>query len=88
MSTQITHILRLTDALTAHQGITHWAVSLRLTGKGDFIDRLKKGGDCRTRTAEAVLQGFSNMWPDTSLEWPEDIPRPVPGAAQETRRRA
>ncbi|WP_297780068.1 hypothetical protein [uncultured Roseovarius sp.] len=75
MSRQIRHILSLTEAFTAHEAISHWALSKRLMGKGDFIDRLLKGGDVRTQTAEAFIRKLSRAWP-TDLEWPRDIPRP------------
>lgn len=80
MSTQVSHILQLTDALAAHLGLTHWAISMRLTGKGDFLDRLKKGADVRTRTAEKILTELSRSWPD-DLEWVPGIPRPETGGA-------
>ena len=44
-------------------------------GKGDFIDRLLKGGDVRTQTAEAFIDKLSKAWPE-DLAWPADIPRP------------
>jgi hypothetical protein len=75
MSRQIRHILSLAEAFTAHEAISHWALSKRLMGKGDFIDRLLKGGDVRTQTAEAFIEKLSRAWPD-DLAWPSDIPRP------------
>lgn len=75
MSNDITNIMKLSDALGAHLGITHWAVSMRVSSKGDFIDRLRKGSDLRTKTATRVFQKFSDSWP-ADLEWPADVPRP------------
>jgi len=69
------HIVSLSETMEAHAGLTHWSISRRVTSKGDFIDRLKKGGDCSTGTYEAVVQRFENIWP-TDLDWPSDIPRP------------
>ena len=69
-------ILALVAALTAHQGVTHFAISMRALGKGDFFKKLMRpGADCRTRTATNVLAWFSDNWP-SDLEWPSDVPRP------------
>jgi len=75
MSTARDHLILLSDTLSVHAGITHWAVSMRITTKGNFIDRLKKGGDCRTATYESALSSFSRVWP-TDLEWPDAVYRP------------
>jgi hypothetical protein len=75
MSSQRETILRLVDALTEHEGVTHWAISMRIFRKGDFFAHLKRNGDCRSRTAAKVLQWFSDHWP-SDLEWPADIHRP------------
>ena len=51
-------LLALSEALAAHQGVTHFAISMRVMGKGDFFKGLMRpGADCRTRTrtAERVL---------------------------------
>lgn len=76
MSNEIDDILTLSDRLGAHLGITHWAVSMRVSSKGDFLDRLRNGSDLRTKTAARVLLKFHQNWP-ADLEWPSDIPRPV-----------
>ncbi|RWR26812.1 hypothetical protein D2T29_19740 [Sinirhodobacter populi] len=65
----------LAESLAAHQGVTHFAISMRALGKGDFFKKLKDGGDCRTATAGRVMAFFDRCWPD-DLEWPRDIPRP------------
>ena len=68
-------LITLADALAKHQGVTHFAISMRALGKGDFFKKLKDGGDCRTRTATKVMEWFDQNWaPD--LEWPQFIPRP------------
>ena len=76
MSSYTDHLIKLADALGANENISHWAVSMRLTGKGDLIDRLKKGGDVRTATYEDLMQKFSDHWA-ADLEWPRGIPRPL-----------
>lgn len=75
MSLCTEHLIALSAAISQHEGVTHWAVSSRLTGKGDFIERLLKGGDVRTATYEDAMRRFATSWP-ADLEWPRDIPRP------------
>lgn len=69
------NLITLADVFADHIGVKHHAISMRLLGKGDFFQSLKNQGDCRTKTAERVLQGFADCWPD-DLEWPQGIPRP------------
>lgn len=68
-------LITLADTLAKHQGVTHFAISMRALGKGDFFKKLKDGGDCRTRTANKVLAFFHENWP-ADLEWPCSIQRP------------
>ena len=75
--TQRQHLISLAEVLAAHQGVTHYAISMRAMGKGDFFKKMIHNGyDCRTRTAERLMQWFSNHWPDQDLDWPNDVPRP------------
>lgn len=69
-------LIRLATTLAAHEGVTHFAISMRALGKGDFFHKLiERGADCRTRTAARLFQWFSDHWP-ADLEWPRDVPRP------------
>lgn len=70
-------LLTLCDAYGAHRGLTHWRVSFLARGNGQFFKGLRDGGDCTLRTAETVLQWFSDHWP-ADLPWPSDVPRPKP----------
>ena len=72
---QRTALITLADALASHEGVTHYAISMRALGKGDFFARLKNGGDCRTASASRLMSYFASVWP-ADLEWPRDIPRP------------
>lgn len=74
--TQRTALTTLAETMAAHQGVTHFAISMRALGKGDFFKKLMAGGDCRTATAARVLDWFSDNWP-SDLEWPRDIARPL-----------
>lgn len=70
-------LIKLAEALAAHQGVTHFAISMRAMGKGDFFkNMIERGYDCRTRTAAKLMQWFSDNWP-ADLAWPRDIPRPT-----------
>ena len=73
--TQPRDLIILAQTLAAHQGVTHFAISMRALGKGDFFQKLMAGRDCRTATAARVLAWFDQNWAD-DLEWPRDIPRP------------
>lgn len=80
--TQPEALIKLAEGLAAHQGVTHYAISMRALGKGDFFKKLiELGHDCRTRTAVKLFQWFSDNWP-ADLEWPADIARPAPTAQQ------
>lgn len=69
-------LVTLATALSAHQGVTHFAISMRARGKGDFFARLMRpGADCRHSTAQAVFAWFDLNWP-ADLEWPREVPRP------------
>lgn len=84
MSRAKTHILTLADVLAAHENVTHWAISKRLLGKGDFFQQLRlPNRDMRSATFERLLQDFSKRWPE-DLEWPADIPRPIPEKKETT----
>ena len=77
--TQRNALITLAEELASHQGVTHYAISMRALGKGDFFKKMiELGHDCRTRTAERLMHWFSDHWPDKELDWPADIPRPPP----------
>lgn len=66
----------LAEALAGHQGVTHYAISMRAAGKGDFFKRLMTpGADCRRATADLMLNWFDLNWP-ADLAWPREVPRP------------
>ena len=77
MSTPQEQLLRLSSALEQHEGVTHWAISMRLLGRGDFFRHLSRPGrDIRYGTYQRILGKLSEAWP-ADLEWPADIPRPA-----------
>lgn len=76
---QRTTILTLLHQMCGHIGKTHWTISMRIFGKGDFFKGILSGGDCRTMTAARVIQWFADNWP-ADLAWPDHITRPDPSA--------
>ena len=53
-------IITLAETLAAHQGMTHFAISMRVFGKGDFFkNMIDKGADCSTQTAARLVQWFA-----------------------------
>lgn len=70
-------LIKLAEILASHDGVTHYAISMRALGKGDFFKKLMEGGDCRTATASRLISFFDRNWP-ADLSWPQDIPRPSP----------
>lgn len=68
-------LITLAETLAAHHGVTHFAISMRALGKGDFFKKLIDGADCRTATATRLLLWFAANWP-IDLEWPRDVQRP------------
>jgi hypothetical protein len=70
-------LIELANALAEHQGVTHWAISMRLAGRGDLFSKLERGADVRMGTYERLLRKFSACWPE-DLAWPEGVPRPDP----------
>ncbi|MBL4750910.1 MAG: hypothetical protein JKX71_10085 [Amylibacter sp.] len=73
---QIQTLIKLAEDFAAHENKTHWSVSMRIFGKGNFFANLMKpGGDCHTRTADRVIKWFAENWPE-DLAWPKGIDRP------------
>lgn len=75
MSSAEDHLINLAECMAGHLGVTHWAISMRMEGRGDRFERLRKGGGLRTDTYARRLDWFSTHWP-ADLEWPADVPRP------------
>lgn len=75
---QIIHLIDVMAEATARSPHT---LARYAAGSGDFYARLKVGHDITTRRAARVVQWFSDQWP-SDLEWPLDVPRPVPKAKE------
>ena len=82
MSRAQKNLLTLSASIAQHEGVTHWAISMRIFGKGDYFSRLEKGMRPRSDTVEAAEQWFSDHWPD-DLVCPDGIPRPPKSKPQE-----
>ena len=72
-----TGILKLARQYADHKGYALATIATYAAGDGKFFKRLNDGSSCTLRTAERVLQWFSDNW-DEDLEWPRSIPRPKP----------
>lgn len=72
-------IIRLADMYAAHRNLSHWRVSFLMRGNGKFIDNLRTGKTktCTLTTYEKCMAWAVENWPE-DLEWPRDIPRPIP----------
>lgn len=68
-------LIELAETLAAHEGVTHWAISQRIFGRGDVFSRLMDGRNCFHSTIERAARWFGENWPE-DLAWPEDIMRP------------
>ncbi len=69
------NLIELCTTFAAHLQLSHWRVSFLVRGDGQFFRRLTEGKSCTIRTANQVVQWFSDHWP-ADLEWPRHIPRP------------
>lgn len=72
---QTQQLLTLCNLLSGHLARSHWTISVRIFGKGDFFKGLLSGGGCTVRTATKAFQWFADNWP-ADLAWPREIPRP------------
>lgn len=85
---QRTNIIELAQTLATYEAVTHFAISMRIFGKGDFFHgMIAKNRDCRTQTAERVMTWFDKNWP-ADLEWPKHVARPSAAAKLPRGRRA
>ena len=75
-------LLRLARSYGAHHRLALSTVSTYMGGSGDTLVRLERGHDITTQRLARFVQWLSDHWPE-SAEWPADIPRPTPNAADE-----
>ena len=73
----ITKIAYLIELLAEYRSRSPHTIGRLVAVSGDFYQRLKDGRDITFGRANRVVQNLSDIWPD-DLEWPADIPRPVP----------
>ena len=64
------------------RGISLSYSSFILTGSGSTLGRINNGTSLTSRRATKIIQKAADHWPE-GLEWPADIPRPLPSADQE-----
>jgi hypothetical protein len=68
-------IIKQAETYSAHTGKALSTIASYSVKDGKFFDRLNNGGSCTLRTADNLIQWFSENWPE-DLEWPADTPRP------------
>jgi hypothetical protein len=68
-------LIELAQCLAEHEGVTHWAISSRIFGKGNFFANLMNGAAALDTTISRAERWFGENWPE-DLSWPEDIMRP------------
>ena len=69
--------------MAEHANVTHWAISLRMCGKGDIFDRLRRGGDVRTATYEELMGRFTGQQVQ-KFEDDHELMRRIAGGAGST----
>lgn len=75
-------VTRLASELAAFEGVTHWAISQRIYGRGDVFARLAEGRNCYHSTIDRAARWFAANWPE-DLPWPDEIERPARQIDQE-----
>ena len=70
-------IIELAEIYRRAEGLSSARVGHLSAADGKFFARLKAGRSCTLRTANAVIQWFSDNWPD-SVTWPAGVDRPAP----------
>ncbi len=71
------YIIKLLEVMATEMRRSPHTIGRLASGSGDFYVRLVRGHDLTIRRAARVFQWLSDHWPD-GLDWPEDIPRPLP----------
>lgn len=74
---QVEHLLKLAEAYRSHVGLSLSTVSSYAANDGKLFRRFAEdGAGCTVRRANALVQWFSDHWPE-DLEWPKGIDRPA-----------
>ena len=71
----VARLLALIELYAEHENLALTTVSSHVTGSGDTVGRLRRGGDLNTRRFERAVRYLSDHWPD-GLPWPAHTPRP------------
>lgn len=74
----IEHLLAVSRAYAAIEGVPLSTVSSRVLDDGKKLSAIEAGADIQVRRLERALQWFSDHWP--SGDWPSEVPRPSPSA--------
>lgn len=71
----VEQVLALAEVYCAATGRSEARVATIVRNHGGFFRKLREGGDCTTKNAEATIAWFSENWP-AGCAWPESVPRP------------
>lgn len=76
-------LLDLADRFEAACGVTPATAAKRALNDNTFFARIEGGAGFSVRTADRLLQWFSDNWP-ADAQWPEGLDRPfhAPGGAE------
>lgn len=79
----IEQLLSVAHRYAEIEGIGLSTVSSRAFDDGKKLAAIEAGADIQVRRLERAMQWFSENWPD--VDWPSDVPRPVPAEPAEAR---
>lgn len=80
-------LVDLAQSYSAFVNLSLSRIGFLAANDGKFFGRLANGKTCTLRTSDRVLQWFSDHWP-AGLEWPADVPRPLPSGNHDHPREA
>lgn len=71
------HLVRLGQVYSKYVDLAPATISNRIVGHARLFERASKNKGCTAHTYRDVIKWFVQNWPD-DLEWPADVPRPMP----------
>jgi len=71
------HLTRLGEVLSEHLGKSEATISKWIVGHARLFARARRQEGCNAHTYRDVMMWFLDYWPE-DLEWPSDVPRPIP----------
>ncbi|TIS37544.1 hypothetical protein [Mesorhizobium sp.] len=78
----IRHLLTLLDNFRAKKALQESTIGRLCAADGEFFPRLREGKTFTARKYDAVVEWFSDNWPE-GAEWPDSVLRPSKTEAAE-----